>query len=256
MAPTIADATDIDVGTLPTCENPARRDACWLSLQLFLQTYFPRTVAAPFTPDQTALLTDISFALRYGRNATGLLSRGQGKSTIAIATAVWSVLYRHSPFVLLVGPTQQNAEHLLDAARTWLTWSDELTADFPEVVLPLRHLERNPGAAGRQKCGGRPTRTRWNRRQIILPATEHGWSNGATIRAESVLASPAGITHQLPDGQRIRPSVVILDCFPPGKPVEVANRRAGAVAFSQVSTDSVVCLDQAGQEIPPAGTAV
>ena len=70
------------------------------------------------------------------------MPRGDGKTTLTIHAAVWSLVCGLRRFVTVIGATEGMAEKILTAVKRALT-TELLAADFPEVCVPLRKIEND-----------------------------------------------------------------------------------------------------------------
>ena len=141
-----------DIGELPTVADPARRDAARASFETFCTAYMPATFTLPWSADHRDVIGRIEAATLTGGLFAFAMPRGSGKTSLVIAAAVWALLYGHRDFVVIVGADENHARRMLDAIVLELETNDALLADFPEVCVALRALERiHQRGAGRRR---------------------------------------------------------------------------------------------------------
>src|ERR1051326_7418792 len=92
---------------------------------------------------------------------TQAMPRGSGKTTLFEAACVFSIIYGHQQYVVIVGNNAAAAQQSLDSIKGELESNEQLGADFPEVCYPIERLERIVNRCKGQTCGGEPTRTTW-----------------------------------------------------------------------------------------------
>ena len=69
------------------------------------------------------------------------MPRGSGKSSLCEVAGIWSQLYGHREFLVLIGATEGAAVEMMDSIKTELETNEYLFADFPEVCYPIRQLD-------------------------------------------------------------------------------------------------------------------
>jgi len=165
----------------------------------------------PWSKDHLEAIRRIEQATLRGGLFAMAMPRGSGKTSLALAAALWALLYGHRKFVVLIAATALAAEDLLAKMRDELEKNPLLAADFPEVCLPLRALEGITNRQRGQTYLGRRTDVVWGRNTIVLPTIEGSAASGCRIVARGLSASIRGLSARLPSGEIVRPSLVILD---------------------------------------------
>ena len=107
---------------------------------LFLQTYFHDVFFEPFTTDRIDMMESIIRAARYGGDQAIAGTRGEGKTKLAIYTALFLTLTGLSTFPIVIGKNQRKSENELKTVREKLQQSELLLADFPELSMPLQAI--------------------------------------------------------------------------------------------------------------------
>lgn len=200
-----------DIGPLPEVVNPDRKAACERNFQLFCESYFPETYALAWSPDHLKVIEKIETAILRGGLFALALPRGSGKTTITESAALWSMLYGHREFVVLIGATESAALELLDSLKTELEVNERLAEDFPEVCYPVAQLEGIANRCAGQLYKGERTRITWTSNEIVLPTVEGSRASGIIVRVAGITGRIRGMKFKRSDGRNVRPSLVIID---------------------------------------------
>lgn len=196
--------------SMPLVVNAKRRERCKGSLKLFCKTYLPKSFYLKFSSDHELAIRRIEQAVLRGGLFAFAMPRGSGKTALSQAACLWAILYGHHQFVALVAATQTKAEGLLEDLWTILQTNDLLLADFPEVCYPIRRLE---GVAQRRLLyRGHRIRMKCKKDTLILPDLPGSVSASAILKAAGLSgAAIRGMRLVRPDGDEVRPSVVVCD---------------------------------------------
>ena len=200
-----------DIGQLPEVVNPNRKAACERNFQLFCESYFPETYDLAWSPDHLKVIEKIETAVLRGGLFALALPRGSGKTTITESAALWSMLYGHREFVVLIGATESAALELLDSLKTELEVNERLAEDFPEVCYPVAQLEGIANRCAGQLYKGERTRITWTSNEIVLPTVEGSRASGIIVRVAGITGRIRGMKFKRSDGRSVRPSLVIID---------------------------------------------
>lgn len=203
-----------DIGPIPTIQQPKRRQQCARNFRLFMETYFPKTFRLKWSPDHLRLIAKIQTAVLVGGLQAFAMPRGTGKSVICTAAMIWSALYGHHLFQVLICANADMAEKSLQPIRFELETNELLAADFPEACYPIHCLERVAQRANGQTCQGNPTYLNWSGSQLVFPTISDAPSSGAVIYVAGLQEAVRGskLFHP-PTGGIIRPTLVIIDDF-------------------------------------------
>ena len=99
-------AADRDIAAKwPGWGNKRRRAKCRSSLVSFLRTYFPAAFPLPFSPDHLRVIGSLEHIFQHGGLKAIACPRGFGKTSITARAVLWSLLYGHRKFAMLVGAT-------------------------------------------------------------------------------------------------------------------------------------------------------
>ena len=200
-----------DIGPLPEVVNPNRKAACERNFQLFCESYFPETYSLAWSPDHLKVIEKIETAVLRGGLFALALPRGSGKTTITESAALWSMLYGHREFVVLIGATESAALELLDSLKTELEVNERLAEDFPEVCYPVAQLEGIANRCAGQLYKGERTRITWTSNEIVLPTVEGSRASGIIVRVAGITGRIRGMKFKRSDGRNVRPSLVVID---------------------------------------------
>ena len=200
-----------DIGPLPEVVNPDRKSACERNFQLFCESYFPETYSLAWSPDHLKVIEKIETAVLKGGLFALALPRGSGKTTITESAALWSMLYGHREFVVLIGATESAALELLDSLKTELEVNERLAEDFPEVCYPVAQLEGIANRCAGQLYKGERTRITWTSNEIVLPTIEGSKASGIIVRVAGITGRVRGMKYKRSDGRSVRPSLVVID---------------------------------------------
>ena len=205
-------ASTAEVGEIPPPANPARRAACAESSFEFARTYFPNSTGKfPMSDDHRDMFAIMQAATTEGGQFVNVFPRGFGKSTAAEVHCLWAACYGVSKFVALLAADAGLAKESITSMQRELTENDLLAEDFPEVVMPFRHLEGKPQRCNSQTHGGRLTHVVWRRDQIVFPTIEGSKASGSIIKARGITGSLLGLRHKTADGAQVRPDLVVAD---------------------------------------------
>lgn len=200
-----------DIGSPPDVVNPERREACRTDLKLFCETYRSNAFNLGWSPDHEDVLRLAQQVVLDGGLFAVAMPRGSGKTTIAITTALWALLYGHRRWVCLIGATSTKAVGLLKSIKSELRFNPMLMEDFPEVCHPFRMLEGRGNRAPMQSVNGRNTDIEWTADSLVFPTVEGSISSGATISVCGLTGDIRGQQRTTANGEIIRPDFVIPD---------------------------------------------
>lgn len=201
-----------DIGELPAVGNPERKARAASEFRFFCEAYFATAFYIPWSPDHDKVIAKIERAVRTGGLFAHAMPRGSGKTSITTVSAVWALLYGHSPFVALIAASADRARSLLSNIKTWFETNPLLLEDFPEVVYPIRKLGRITNRQQGQIYHGEPMRIEWTADKIVLPTIPGSAAAGAIMTTSGMKGSEIrGQNHVLADGTVLRPRLAIID---------------------------------------------
>ena len=195
-----------DIGELPDVVDAERKKKCEKDFRLFCETYFPETFTLTWSPDHLKAINRIETAVLRGGLFALAMPRGSGKSSLTEVAAIWSMLYGHREFIVLIGATESAALELLDSLMTELEVNEHLAEDYPEVCFPIQQLDGIANRCAGQLYHGERTRITWTSNEIVLPTISGSKASGIVVRV-------AGHVHpqilmcehlrQLPEGAQL-----------------------------------------------------
>ena len=200
-----------DIGELPAIANPDRRHQAERDFRFFCEAYFPLTFHLAWSPDHLKVITRIEEAVLEGGLFAMAMPRGSGKTTICECACIWAVLNGHREFVCLIGSNEGHAMDMLDSIKTELDGNELLLADFPEVIFPIQCLDGIANRCSGQLHQGERTHIGWTAREVVLPTMPGSMASGAIIKVAGITGRIRGMKFKRPDGQTVRPSLVVLD---------------------------------------------
>ena len=200
-----------DIGELPTVVDPDRKQRSATDCRYFCEAYFPQTFNLPWSDDHLKVIDKIEEAVLRGGLFAMAMPRGSGKTTICECACIWAVLHGHREFVCLIGSDEGHALDMLDSIKMELEGNDLLLEDYPEVVYPIRALEGIANRCSGQLYEGKRTHISWTAKEIVLPTMADSKASGAAIRVAGITGRIRGMKFKRPDGQTVRPSLVVLD---------------------------------------------
>ena len=203
----------------PPVADQGRRDSCAGrgGFKRFCETYLAAQFYLAWSTDHDLAIDRIETAVLSGGLFAVAMPRGSGKSALARAALLWGILYGYVRFGVILGANSAKAVQELDKIKTSSETNELLCADWPEVFRPVWALER---VAQRQKGqlyedpDGeiRHTRIEWLSDRLVYPTIPGSIASGAIISAAGLdSGSIRGQSHQLPDGQIVRPDFAFVD---------------------------------------------
>lgn len=204
-----------DIGRPPKIVDTDRREQGRHDLLFFLTTYFPQTFNLPWSPLHKEMVETTQRTIVEGGQYVVALPRGSGKTSIFQLSVIFSLVFGHRRFPMLICSDDTNFTRLLRGIKTQFETNQLLFDDFPELCHPIRSLDRTPNRAMHQTCEGTPTYIDWGQKRIQLPTTpwtvERGNAGGAISGGGLGGSGIRGQVISLPDGSQCRPDVVLLD---------------------------------------------
>lgn len=201
-----------DIGELPDVANPARKLAAARDFRRFCETYFPLTFSKGWSADHLRAIARIETVVLAGGLFALAMPRGSGKTSLCgEAACIWAAIYGHRQFVVLIGPTEDHSEKMLESIKTELEGNEALSEDFPEVIFPIRALDGISNRCRGQLYHGERTHVGWTATGVVFPTIPGAASSGAILRVAGLTGHLKGMKHKQPGGKAIRPSLVVVD---------------------------------------------
>lgn len=201
-----------EIGELPPVANPERKRRAGESFMYFCLAYFRIVFDKPFSQMHRNVIAKLERVVRNGEIYALVMPRGSGKSTLNKLLVLWAALYGYTEFIMLVAASGARAQKLLEELKVWLETNPLLYADFPEVCVAIRKLERVAHRQKGQRFRGEPTRIEWGATRVVLPAIPGSAASGVVIQCSGMEGSEIrGASFTRFDGRIIRPTHVLVD---------------------------------------------
>ncbi len=208
----VAAAEGAEIGELPAVVDRRRRETGRTNFRAFCETYLPYRFPLAWSPDHLQVIQRIETAVLEGGLFALAMPRGSGKTTLCEAACLWAALYGHHQFIALVGATMTAAQEMLDSIKTEVETNPLLAEDFPEVCVPVAHIEGSPSRQNKQTHNGERTRMRWSGREsIVLPTIAGSAASGVIVKCSGLTGRLRGMKHARADGEQARPSLAVVD---------------------------------------------
>ncbi len=209
-----------EIGDIPQCLNPSRRLECEASTPLWLKTYLPGLFFLPWSPDHLKVIDRLDIVINgLGLYALGM-PRASGKTQIALGGTLKAVFTGKRRYPVLFGATHTKAKKLMADMREHILaeQNNALAEDYPEFVIPMRHIRCDSRKSKDQTFGGEFTQIQCGPTFLdfgIVPKLAGGkqftYQPFALIEALSISSTEIRGTHKTKSGEAIRPDLVLLD---------------------------------------------
>lgn len=204
-------AREIGLPPKPAADALARRERCRDSLREFCLTFLPAKFFLAFSPDHLRVIARLETIVREGGLFALAMPRGNGKTELVKAAALWAILYGYRRFVAIIGATAADAVRIAADLKSTLEHNDELDAAFPEATFPVREMGGVSAVARFQTIEGRSSGLEWKRESVRLAWVPGAACSGAIIRTAGLTGSIRGMTATGPGGETIRPDLALCD---------------------------------------------
>lgn len=227
-----------EIGPLPKIAGKKRRANCERNFRKFLEVYFPQAFALKWSADHLRAIERIQQAVLVGGLFALAMPRGTGKTTLCERAVIWAVLFGHHRYAMLICADEAKATASLQKIQTELEANEQLAADFPEVCIPIRKLERIANRAKGQTFQGQPTRIEWGKKRVVLPTIAGSRASGAVIGVGGITSAVRGAAYVTPEGQVLRPSIALID--------DPQTRESASSALQNHTREQIVAADILG----------
>lgn len=200
-----------DIAPIPKVKNPRRKRKAQDSLQAFCEEYFPNTFSLKWSPLHLKIIHYLERVISKGGLYGMAVPRGFGKTSICEVGGMWGGFTGRVEMACLIGAEFTTACDMLESIKMELETNDLLLEDYPEIVYPIRKLERIYQRVGGQLLKGRSTFMRWTADHIVLPAVPRSKASSFCIVVAGMEGRIRGMKVKRPDGKTVRPSLVIVD---------------------------------------------
>jgi hypothetical protein len=210
-------AAERDLQILVPVEPQRRRDTM-SDGELFLTTYFPDVFFEPFTTDRRDMHESIVRAARYGGDQAIAGTRGEGKTKLAIYTALFLTITGLANFPIVIGKNQRKSEAELRTVREKLQQSELLLQDFPELCRPFEAVGGWSSRARMQTVKGAYTNLKIAADHIIFPIITReqlpeDWPDDLESVSRGQILASIGIDGGIrgTNYRDVRPDIAIID---------------------------------------------
>jgi hypothetical protein len=210
-------ASDRDI-KIPCPKDPIRRRDALRDGELFLTTYFPEVFFEPFTADRRDMHDSIVRAAMYGGDQAIAGTRGEGKTKLAIYTALYLTLTGLAVFPIVIGKNQRKSESELRTVREKLQQSELLLQDFPEICEPFKAVGGWSSRARMQTVAGEFSRLELAADHLIYPTIGRhqlpdDWPDDIEPVSRGQILASIGIDGGIrgTNYRDIRPDIAIID---------------------------------------------
>ena len=198
--------------------EPQRRRDTMAEGELFLTTYFPDVFFEPFTTDRRDMHESIVRAARYGGDQAIAGTRGEGKTKLAIYTALFLTITGLANFPIVIGKNQRKSEAELRTVREKLQQSELLLQDFPELCRPFEAVGGWSSRARMQTVKGAYTNLKIAADHIIFPTITReqlpeDWPEDLCSVSRGQILASIGIDGGIrgTNYRDVRPDIAIID---------------------------------------------
>jgi len=142
------------------------------------------------------------------------MPRGYGKTTLSKAAALWSILYGHRRWVVMIGATGPLAINLLkNGVKPMLRSNNKLAEAFPAVAKPFRMIDNSPLKAKGLHFNDEPCYAAWEKETLVFPRVAHEscFCGESRITCFGIEGALRGQVATISTGEEIRPDLVLVD---------------------------------------------
>lgn len=205
---------DSDIKIAPYTPS-ARRRRAEKTLKAFCRTYLRHMFPLPSSHDQDESIEKIDHATVSGGSYAQAAPRGDGKTQRSKAGALWAALSGRSRYLAAIGATGKLGKRLIIEITQELADNELLAEDYPEICLPIREAFARPNRSKYLTVNGAPARLECTTTKLVFPTID-GMPKGpagCVIEGAGILEASRGLRHTTPDGETLRPELLIIDDF-------------------------------------------
>lgn len=204
-----AQARDVQI---PARKDPVRWESCRYDLRRFLVTYLGGLFKRKFAQYHEEIIQDLQHIILYGGLKAFAAPRAGGKSTIVVGTVLWALLYGHRRFLVILAGNHKNSTDRLNSIRMQIETNPRLAEDFPGPTACVRALAGSWNRSNAQTFAGERTFISWGgAERLVFPNLPDCDSSGTVVATESMKTAIRGLSHATPNGEQVRPDMVLLD---------------------------------------------
>ncbi len=194
---------------LPPVANPQRKLDALRSLRVFCEIYFAETFNLAWSNDHLEFIAQLERAVIAGCQKVQAMPRGNGKTSLCQAAALWAVLRGSRRFVVIVGSTSTKGSEILEDIREQLETNEMLGEDFPDSIGVIQSLGQTYQKLPLYR--GEPVKVRMKAKLIRLPQIPGAVGGGAVFYADGILGKGLRGLKKRRKGESLRPDLVLID---------------------------------------------
>ena len=191
---------------IPHKPNYERREKLERDTRDWLDYYIPEGFNKHWSPTKSRMVSTIDFIIENGGNKCIAGYRKSGKTSIAVGAMLCNIFKGRVPYGVIVKETGPKATEIVDDVRELCETQERLYEDYPEIVFPIRALERITVRAMGQTINGEHTRINWSGNKIRFPTVKGSRASGSIFESRGVQMGLRGAKQ----GYQ-RPSLILLD---------------------------------------------
>lgn len=205
----VANASLRDIAPLPICADPLARSRCDDSLLFFLLDVFPNRFPIAFGQAHLDYVRDMEDMIIHGGQRAIGMPRGSGKTTVFEAAVIWAAVTGRRKYTVALAATKPLSEDIHKSIKAELESNDRLYELYPEAIHPIKMLEGTNRRALSQTYKGKLTYVEFG--TAIVFGRVGANSDGCIIKHASMASSFRGFAKRMPNGEKIRPDLVLID---------------------------------------------
>ena len=196
---------------IPSPEDIERRHRLEADLFEWLRWYLADVFTDPFRPYHIEMGQAILDGITYAGDKAFAAPRGEGKTSLAEGVMGFCILKGVLTFAVLFAATANDARNSLASIKRYLTESDRLLVDYPEVCVPVREVQGVPAKAhsiivSTAKATMVNASFQWSGDEVTMPAIPGSVCAGSIIATRGLDSAVRG----LKKGSR-RPQLALID---------------------------------------------
>lgn len=196
---------------IPKPKYPKRRRQLEADPFEWLRFYLSHVFTVPFQDHHREMIQAIENAMVYAGDQAIAAPRGEGKTTVAECEVIRNVFIGKVNFVVLFAATANDAKNSLGSIKEFISKSDRLLEDYPEICVPVRDVDDTPNRAHSVVVYGDDfpltnARFQWSGEEITMPRVPGSACAGAIIATRGLDAAVRGLKKG-----SIRPQLALID---------------------------------------------
>lgn len=204
-----------ECGPIPKPKHQRLRNKYKYDLKGFVERYLPKMfkdIKRKWAGFHIECFERVQFAILNDGQFAEALPRGSAKSTMMAAAVIWAACYGHRRYAVVICASDPLADKFLHNVKRQFEVQKLLGEDFPEICIPIRHLEGKTQKCNSQTVDGVRTMIEWTQDHLVLPTVKGSKASGFRFETSGLTGSGCrGLLTVDAEGEFIRPDLVILD---------------------------------------------